>query len=101
MPTIIFWGGFFNGDTPWSSIKWENLSKNGGTEISHKDNKTYIGYSDILKRRMYEHHNKKPDLIYYETYKNKKDAQLRERKLKQRGQNVRWLKQRIKYSMEE
>lgn len=62
---------------------------------------TYIGYSTDLKRRIKEHKGKKPDLIYYEAYKNKKDAQERERKLKQRGQGVRWLKERIKRSLVE
>ncbi|MEK9154469.1 MAG: GIY-YIG nuclease family protein [Patescibacteria group bacterium] len=60
---------------------------------------TYIGYTDDLRRRFKEHHNKNPELIYYEAYKNKKDAQERERKLKQRGQSVRWLKSRLKDSL--
>ena len=64
-----------------------------------KEDKTYIGYTENLKRRLYEHRNKKPDLIYYEAYKNKKDACNRERKLKQRGQSIRWLKERLKNSL--
>jgi putative endonuclease len=64
-----------------------------------KNNKTYIGYTENLKRRLYEHRNKKPDLIYYEAYKNKKDAYNREQKLKQRGQSIRWLKERLKNSL--
>ena len=64
-----------------------------------KSNKTYLGYTNDLKRRLQEHRNKKPDLIYYEAYKNKKDAQERERKLKQRGQSIRWLKARLKNSL--
>jgi len=67
------------------------------------DNKIYIGYTNDLKRRMVEHRSKTralnalsarpstingalvPELIYYEAYKDKLDAQDRERKLKQRG----------------
>jgi len=64
-----------------------------------KTKETYIGYTDDLKRRFKEHRDKNPELIYYEAYKNKEDAQDRERKLKQRGQGVRWLKNRLKYSL--
>lgn len=64
-----------------------------------KTSETYTGYTDDLKRRLREHHDKNPELLYYEAYKNKKDAQERERKLKQRGQSVRWLKQRLKNSL--
>ena len=56
---------------------------------------TYIGYTKDLKRRLKEHKDKKPVLIYYEAYKNKKDAQERERRLKQRGQTIRRLKERL------
>lgn len=66
---------------------------------NRKTLKTYIGYTNDLKRRLKEHRDKKPDLLYYEAYKAKKDAQERERKLKQRGQGVRWLKSRLKYSL--
>ena len=65
-----------------------------------KTKETYIGYTDNLIRRFKEHYGKNPDLIYYEAYKSKKDAQIRERQLKQRGQSIRWLKSRIKYSLE-
>ena len=60
---------------------------------------TYIGYSSDLKRRLIEHKKKNPELIYYEAYKNKKDAIARELKLKQRGQTIRRLKERLKYSL--
>ena len=88
-----------------------------------KENKSYIGYTKDLKRRLSEHQDKirarilrarpstkahkmtymlgalEPDLIYYEAYKSKKDAYNREQKLKQRGQSIRWLKERIKNSL--
>lgn len=64
-------------------------------------NETYIGYTDNLKRRLKEHWVKSPELIYYEAYKVKGDATLREYKLKQRGQTVRRLKERLINSLEE
>lgn len=67
---------------------------------NNKTQKTYIGYTADLKRRVYEHRNKKPALIYYEAYKNRLDAQTREKKLKQRGQTLRWLKERLKNSLQ-
>lgn len=60
---------------------------------------TYIGYTNNLRRRIREHRDKRPELIYYEAYKDEKDARLREFKLKQRGQTVRRLKERIKNSL--
>ncbi len=61
--------------------------------------KTYIGYSDNLKRRLKEHKNKKPELIYYEAYKSEKDARKREMILKQRGQTIRRLKEKLESSL--
>jgi len=61
--------------------------------------KTYIGYTKDLKRRLLEHKRKKPELVYYEAYKNKDDARRREQKLKQRGQTARRLKERLKGSL--
>jgi len=64
-----------------------------------KSDDIYIGYTNDLERRMKEHKDKNPELVYYEAYKHRKDAQERERKLKQRGQSVRWLKHRLKNSL--
>jgi len=64
-----------------------------------KTKETYIGYTEDLKRRVKEHKDKNPELIYYEAYKDKRDAMDRERKLKQRGQAIRWLKERLKFSL--
>ena len=70
--------------------------------IRNKRNRElYLGYTNNLLRRFKEHKDKNPNLIYCEIYKSRKDAILREQKLKQRGQGIRWLKQRIKYSLEE
>ncbi len=63
--------------------------------------KTYIGYTEDLKRRFEERRDKNPELVYYEAYERKEDAWLRERKLKQRGQSVRWLKSRLQKSLSE
>ena len=68
---------------------------------NNRDKITYIGYTNDLERRLKEHKDKKPELIYYEAYKNELDARDRERKLKQRGQSVRFLKSRIKRSIVE
>ncbi len=65
-------------------------------KLTHK---TYIGYTEDLKRRLEEHKSKNPDLIYYEAYKNKYDAMRRERMLKQHGQGIRWLKSRLRDSL--
>ena len=64
--------------------------------VSHE---TYIGYTNDLRRRFNEHKDKSPELIYYEAYKSEKDARNREMKLKQRGQAVRRLKERLENSL--
>ncbi len=64
-----------------------------------KTGNTYIGSTNDLKRRLQEHRNKKPDLIYYEAYKDEIDTREREKKLKKRDQTVRRLKERLKYSL--
>ncbi len=63
------------------------------------NNQTYIGYTNNLDRRLKEHKDKKPKLIYYEAYQDERDARARELILKQRGQTVRRLKERLKYSL--
>lgn len=60
---------------------------------------TYIGYTNDLRRRVQEHRWRKATLVYYEAYKDEKDARRRERMLKQRGQAVRRLKERIENSL--
>jgi predicted GIY-YIG superfamily endonuclease len=68
---------------------------------SLKTGKTYIGYTSDLKRRISEHGSRKSKLVYYEAYKNETDARERERNLKQRGQTVRRLQERLKRSLTE
>ena len=69
----------------------------------------YIGKSVNLKQRLKEHNSRQQKAtvrksgewipIYAEMYRNKKDADERENKLKQHGSNKRWLKDRIKNSL--
>ena len=66
---------------------------------NNKDKTIYIGYTDNLERRIKEHKSKNPEIIYFEAYKDEIDARERERKLKQRGQSIRFLKERIKRSI--
>jgi putative endonuclease len=75
---------------------------------SLKDKRLYIGYTSNLRLRYKEHCDGKVDstknrrpmkLIYYEVYKNKKDAQNRERYLKGGGRASNDLKKQIKNSL--
>ena len=70
---------------------------------SIKDNKLYIGYSEDLKKRFSDHNsgrvkstkNRRPfELIYYEAYINKLDAQKREIFLKS-GSGHRFIKKQL------
>ena len=62
-----------------------------------KRNNIYIGVTPDLRRRYREHKNKNNNwqLVYYEAYISKEDAQLRERQLKQYGSSLGHLKKRI------
>lgn len=73
---------------------------------SIKDNKLYIGYSSKLKERIDSHlkggvsstKNRRPlVLIYYEAYREEKDARIREIFLKT-GQGRDFIKHNIVYS---
>ncbi len=59
----------------------------------------YIGYTNDLRRRLAEHKQKKPALLYYEAYRSEQDVRNRETMLKQRGQAIRRLKERIAQSL--
>jgi|TARA_Y100000310_G_C20698383_1_gene827349 putative endonuclease len=74
-----------------------------------KDGKLYIGYSNNLQRRVKEHTNGESkftknfrplELVYYEAYKFKEDAQKRERSLKQFKGSYGHLKKRIQKSID-
>ena len=70
------------------------------------DKTIYVGYTSDLKARMQQHRSngvkstrgKEPKLVYYEAFKSRKDAMMREKKLKQ-GQAKRRLLERIQDSM--
>lgn len=59
----------------------------------------YIGYTEDLRRRLQQHKNKNPELIYYEAYKSRSDARKREKNLKYHGQSKRKLKERLVESL--
>jgi len=71
---------------------------------SLKDKDLYIGYTNNLERRLYEHnsgqnrstkHRVPFDIIYYEAYKSEEDAKHREDSLKLRANALNQLKRRI------
>jgi putative endonuclease len=66
-----------------------------------KNAKLYIGYSENLKRRLTEHNRveRKWELIYYEAYKDKRDALVREKRLKLFANAYAQLKRRLKNSL--
>jgi putative endonuclease len=76
---------------------------------SQKDDSLYIGQTNNLKRRLFEHNNgeskytklHKPFVLkYYEAYLNKDDSIKRETRLKQDGRALSVLKRRISKSLE-
>ena len=78
--------------------------------IQHtKTKQIYVGITNDLKRRLREHNTGRQKatlrkegkrvFIYCEVYRSKEDAERRERKIKQHGSNIRWLKDRIKNSL--
>ena len=68
-----------------------------------KSHHIYVGFSDDLRRRVQEHEKGKPGykLVYYEDYFSEKDAQERERKLKQYGATLGHLKKRLSNTLAE
>ncbi|MFA6099175.1 MAG: GIY-YIG nuclease family protein [Patescibacteria group bacterium] len=74
-----------------------------------KNKKLYIGYTKSIRQRVQEHNIGKTKstnvagkwiLIYYEGYRDKRDATQREWNLKHHGRQRDFLKQSIKYSFE-
>ncbi len=77
---------------------------------SVKDKKLYIGCTSDLKRRFEQHNegenistkSRRPfKLVYYESYLSKKDAMIREKKLKHFQNSYKSLKQRIENSLKD
>ena len=75
---------------------------------SKKDGEFYIGFTPDIKRRMEKHnlglvqstkHMRPLELMYCEVYKAKKDALIREKRLKQFAKGFASLKGRLKYSL--
>ena len=75
---------------------------------SRKDEKSYIGYTDDLRRRIAEHNDGKNratksrlplDLVYYEAYVSQADARARERRLKSSAGAYTALKRRLLRSL--
>ncbi|MBI5079272.1 GIY-YIG nuclease family protein [Candidatus Wolfebacteria bacterium] len=75
---------------------------------SKLDNSFYIGFAENLKERLEKHDqrmaqltkNLRPmELIYFESYKSKKDALIREKRLKQFAKGFSSLKSRLLYSL--
>jgi len=64
-------------------------------------NEIYVGFTHNLKRRFKEHNatGVKWKLVYYEAYKARKDAILREKRLKHFGKALGQLKRRISQSL--
>ena len=58
--------------------------------LLNEEGRRYIGYTSDLRKRLLEHNSGKVistqghqwELLYYEAYKSKKDALIRERRLK-------------------
>lgn len=77
---------------------------------SKKDKKFYIGLTNNLRKRFFEHNQglsrsteyRRPlTLIYYEAYFSQKDAQIREKRLKKFKNSYAELKKRIFNSIQE
>jgi len=75
---------------------------------SVKDKNFYIGSTNDIHRRLYEHNNglvystksRIPfELVYYEAYKSEGDARKREKNLKLRSRAFTQLKKRIRNSL--
>lgn len=77
--------------------------------LKNEKGNVYYGSTNDLRKRLKEHNkgqvfstkNHKWKLVYYEAYYSEKDARIRERRLKQYGQVIAKLKERIKNSFKE
>ena len=77
--------------------------------LKNKDKGIYTGYTLNLKARVAEHNTDHKgytgkgdwECVYYEAYKDERDARAREKLLKASWNSMKWLKDRIKYSIED
>ncbi|PIR73748.1 MAG: excinuclease ABC subunit C [Candidatus Moranbacteria bacterium CG10_big_fil_rev_8_21_14_0_10_35_21] len=75
--------------------------------IKNEQNDIYYGYTNNLRRKIKEHNDSKSfstkghrwNIIYYEAYLSKSDAEDREKQIKHYGQALVHLKRRIKNSL--
>ncbi len=76
--------------------------------VERESRKRYIGYSSDLRKRIAQHNQGKGSsfttkgnwiLVYYEAFLNRKDALIREKKLKQDGRSKYHLFRRIENSL--
>jgi predicted GIY-YIG superfamily endonuclease len=69
--------------------------------MNRYDSTLYIGYTSDLKTRFRRHNakDKKWELVYYEAYKARRDAHIREKRLKYYGKALGQLKRRIIHSL--
>ena len=77
--------------------------------LKNKEKGIYIGYTADLKRRITDHNSNHKgytgkgdwECVYYEAYKDERDARAREKLLKRSWNSKKWLKDRIKHSIED
>ena len=75
--------------------------------LKNEKEEIYVGQSKDIKERVRQHNagtnksttNQQWTLVYYEAYRSRDDALIREKRLKQHGQAKRQLKERIKSSL--
>ena len=73
---------------------------------SVEDHKNYVGFTANLDRRIAQHNagascytsGRHWELVYYEAYRSRADAVLREKRLKQYGKSLAMLKRRLQES---
>ena len=73
------------------------------------DSDLYYGCTNDLRRRLSEHtkgrstatRGRKWELVYYEAYKSESDARRREGQIKLHGRAKRWIKDRIRDSLQD
>ena len=75
--------------------------------LKNKEKGTYVGYTNDIRRRIRQHNSNHEgytgkgdwECVYYEAYQDERDARAREKQLKKNGNAKRWLKERIRNSL--